>query len=206
VIVASHDYEKVWIGKYSNRRQNSLAPNKELLIGSDLATDSIGAVRRSIKGWRSPMALQPIISKPGAASRPGAITQSTQRVPIPTTPQAIPLWVPLMMVFVTALSVVALTFSILKAPATSEIPSPGVNALNITEPDASIEEGKEVQVKILQLEKNLSLAKTEIQRLNEELLQVRSTVDGLNANVTIVQNQSAKLIPPVNISKPQPEN
>lgn len=141
------------------------------------------------------MALQPVISKPGAVS---------QRPPIQTV-QVIPLWVPLMMVFVTALSVVALTFSLLKAPAANAGPSPVANALNIAEPDASIEEGKEVQVKIVELERNLMLAKTEIQRLNEELLQVRSTVDGLNANVSIVQSQTAKLTPPVNIAPPQPE-
>jgi len=141
------------------------------------------------------MALQPVISKPGAVS---------QRPPIQTV-QVIPLWVPLMMVFVTALSVVALTFSLLKAPAPTTGPSPVVNALNIAEPDASIEEGKEVLVKITELERNLSLAKTEIQRLNEELLQVRSSVDGLNANVSIVQSQAARLTPPVNIAPPQPE-
>lgn len=141
------------------------------------------------------MALQPVISKPGAVS---------QRPPIQTV-QVIPLWVPLMMVFVTALSVVALTFSLLKAPAANSGPSPIVNALNIAEPDASIEEGKEVQVKIAELERNLSLAKTEIQRLKEELINVRSNVDGLNANVSLVQSQSAKITVPVSIQPPQPE-
>lgn len=140
------------------------------------------------------MAVQPIISKPGVTS---------QRPPIQIT-QAIPLWVPLMMVFVTALSVVALVFSILKAPANVVDVRP--SAVEVPNADtAPVDDGKEVQVKLVELEKNLSLARTEIQRLNEELLQVRSAIDGVNANVTIVQSQTSKFVPPVNIAPNQPE-
>lgn len=138
----------------------------------------------------------PIISKPGITA---------QRPPIQVV-QKIPLWIPLMMVFVTTLSVVALAFSILRTPEAAGGPKVSSSELNITGSDAAPpEEGKEVLVKIIELERNLAAAKTEIRRLNEELISVRSNMDGLNANVTIVQNQTAKLVPPVNIQPPQPE-
>lgn len=143
------------------------------------------------------MAIQPIISKPGAVS---------QRPPIQVAPPSMPLWVPLMMVFVTALSVVALVFSILKAPAEVGTTGPRANDLNIANAEtAPVEEGKEMQVKIAELEKNLANAKSDIQRLNEELISVRSNMEGLNANVSIVQNQAAKFASPVNVTSPQPE-
>src|ERR1700759_3852261 len=117
------------------------------------------------------MAVQPIISKP------------VQRPPVMQTPQT-PLWVPLMMVFVTALAVAALGLSIVKNAPAAAVQTPSAAQLNIKNADtAPVEEGKEMAVKINELERGLMAARADVQRLTEELLAVRSSVDGLNANV-----------------------
>jgi len=159
------------------------------------------------------MANQPIQSKAGmpATTKPGmpAVTRPgmTSVRPALEITQVVPMWVPIMMVVVSAISVAALVLTILKAPEEGARPAgPRVNELNIANTDnAPVEEGKEVQVKIAELERNLATAKDEIRRLNEALIDVRSNVDGLNANVSIVQSQTSKIVPPVNIQAPQPE-
>ena len=140
--------------------------------------------------------IQPIISKPSAV---------TQRPPITVHVPITPLWVPLMMIVVTTLSVAALALTLLKgSPET--VAAPAASTLNITASDtAPIEEGKELQVKISELERNLAQAKTEIQTLKEQMLNVSSNVDGMNANLALVQAQASKNTIPVNILPPDSE-
>lgn len=144
------------------------------------------------------MAMQPITTRPGAPAQ-------IRPMPVPAQPQT-SLGVLIGVVTALMLSLAGIGLAIMNAPSPVVTDTTVPEALKVANSEsAPVAEGKELVTKITELETKLAQSRRDIQKLNEELQNVVSQMDGLSANLAIAQSQAADRKSPVNIQPPQPE-
>lgn len=104
------------------------------------------------------------------------------------------------------LSMAGIGLAIMNAPAPVVVNPQIPEAMKVANADiAPVEEGKEFVAKIAELESKLKQSQRDVQKLNEDMQSMLAQIEGLSANLAIVQSKSAETQIPVSIQPPQPE-